>query len=119
MNSSFPPRFTISIPYTKTRQQWDARFNRNIPLTLYIRAKQGRAGKNDRIYLIGIRNEETLNYEEFAFETEDPLIMFKKIFENENRYDKSIELLQIARAFLAELERIFENKFFKMKVPTK
>jgi len=106
----WPPRFTKDFFYKITRQQWDARINGHVPFTFYIRIKQGRRDSDDRIYILGVKNELTSDYQEFAYTDAVPLMMYEGIFMNEIREKDLLELLFKANLFYKKLKKLYTER---------
>lgn len=98
------------IYYKRRAWQFDPKRNKQVLMTFYLRSKQGKLSDKDQIFIIGILNEETGNYEEFALTEDEPLGIIEHIFTNDYRLESQIRSMKKLRLLEAKLFRLHEQK---------
>jgi hypothetical protein len=75
------------IHHKRTSYQYDPKQKKQVNLTFYIKSKQGkcREFEGDRIFVIGILNEDTKNYEEFACTEDEWFLALELMCKNDLR----------------------------------
>ena len=86
-DGGFMEHLNWNIIYKRSKIQYDSKSNKWIAKTFYIRATKGvreyGAIKDlDKLLLLGVFNNETKEYQEWAFNDVDQEALFKEVFNN-------------------------------------
>jgi hypothetical protein len=104
--------------HCRSAYQPDPKLKRSVLLTFYIKSKPGKCKEipNDRLFLIGIKNGATGNFEEFACEENDWFLVAELICGNDMRQEAKERYIKRLRD-LADCLEIKDCVQVKVKRP--
>lgn len=94
--------------HTRFAIQFDPKFGSPIGLTFYVKSKQGKCKdiENDRIFIIGIHNHKTDNFEEFACTEEEWFLVLDLMCSNDLRPKAQKRYIKRLRQLATKLEEM-------------
>jgi len=91
--------------YERTAWQYDPKTQKVEPLRFYIKSKIGKCKKieNDKIFIIGIENQTTKHFEEFACSENEWFMVIELLCKNDLRLDAQKRYINRLQKLIDEL----------------
>lgn len=103
------------IHHSRLSRQFDPKVKRVVGLTFYVKSKPGKckAFEGDRIFVIGIKNHLTDNFEEFACTEEEWFLVLELMCSNDLRLNSQRRYVNRLRKLADMLEKQGAEAFAK------